>query len=212
MAITPEIDKWLRESYEYQCFVSWPHTIDPDITNCARAMQTTIRGKLGKSFSKPAVFRDESERIAGDEWEKKIPRALCRSICMVAICAPIYYHPEHPWCGLEWAVMENFSSTRLCGKDFKAILPVMVRMSDPLPRAVSKIDRFDVSRVATMGQRYFSYPEFLATIEKIIARIERIAEELWRGQCRADCEELLIPSESAFSDYHAPTQRYPLVG
>ena len=212
MTITPEIDQWLCSNYDYQCFVSWPHTIDPDITACARTVAKVIKGKLAGSFSKPEVFLDESEMTAGDEWEKKIPHALCRSMSMVAICAPIYYHPKHHWCGLEWAVMESFSAARFPGKDFRAIVPLMVRVSDPLPLAVSRIDRFDISRITTQGRRYFSYPEFLGTVEKIVARVEQIAEELWRGNFKADCASVLVPKTSPFSDYHVPAQRYPLVG
>ena len=60
MAITFEIDKWLRDTYENHCFISWPHTENPDITQCAQAVKTAIREGLAASFHGPKVFLDES--------------------------------------------------------------------------------------------------------------------------------------------------------
>ena len=211
MAITYEIDQWLRQSYENHCFISWPHTINPDITECARAVRKAILEGLATSFNDPQVFLDERAITGGADWEIKLRRALCKSMSMVAICAPIYYRPEHNWCGLEWAAMEHLSSTRLQGCDFKAIIPVMVRKSDPLPSVVSKIQYVDVSRMTLQGRRYFAYPEFCCKINEIVVRIEQIAEELWRCQRVADCDLFQFPAESAFLDYSAPAQRFPLV-
>lgn len=208
-----EIDKWLREdgTYENLCYISWAHTINRDITECARTMRDAIREGLASSFHDPQVFLDEGGITGGSDWELKIRRALCRSVTMVAICAPIYYRPEHHWCGLEWAAMERLSSRRLPGTDFKAIIPVMVRQSDSVPLVVSKVQHIDVSRVQLQGRRYFAYPEFRRKIQEIITRIELVAEELWRTQSRADCHLFQFPEESAFADYAIPAQRFPLV-
>jgi hypothetical protein len=90
-------------------------------------------------------------------------------------------------------------------------LPVMVRKSDPLPQVVSNIQYIDVSRVTLQGRRYFAYPEFRRKINEIVVRIEQIAEELFRSQCKADCDLFQFPAESAFSDYSVLPQRFPLV-
>lgn len=213
MPITYEVDQWLQQRgrYEHHCFVSWPHTIDPYITDCARAVKTAIEGSLASSFHDPKVFLDETEITGGAEWEASLQSALCKSVSMVAICAPIYYRPEHRWCGLEWAAMEHLGSSRLRGRDFKAIIPVMVRMSGPLPTAVSRIQYIDFSGVTTLGRRYFSVKEFRLKIQEIVRRIEQIAEELWRSESMADCEMFQFPRESAFSDYPMPAQNFPLI-
>jgi len=211
MAITYEIDNWLRETYENHCFISWPHTINPDITECARALKRSILEGLATSFHNPQVFLDETAIIGGADWNLTLRRALCRSISMVAICAPIYYRPEHHWCGLEWAAMEHLSSLRLGACDFKAIIPVMVRKSDPLPNAVSRIQYIDVSRVTLQGRRYFAYPDFRQKVNEIVIRIEQIAEELWRGRHRAECDAPNFPTVSAFSDYITPAVRFPIL-
>jgi hypothetical protein len=157
MPITYEIENWLRGpgAYENHCFISWPHTINRDITECAQTIRDSIREVLATSFHEPTVFLDEIGITGGADWQLKLRRALCRSVSMVAICAPIYYRPEHNWCGLEWAAMEQLSSTRLRGHDFKTIIPVMVRKSDPLPSVVSRVQYIDLSKVQLQGRRYY---------------------------------------------------------
>jgi hypothetical protein len=212
MAITFEVDNWLSEqgTYENHCFISWPHTINRDITECAQAVRDAIEEGLATSFHRPKVFLD-TQIAGGAVWEMQLRRALCRSVSMVAICAPIYYRPEHLWCGLEWAAMEQLSLTRLQGKGFKTIIPVMVRKSDPLPTAVSRIQYIDVSRVTIQGRRFFKQIEFRSKIQEIVTRIEQIAEELWRSKSRAECDIFQFPTESAFAEYIHPTQAFPLV-
>jgi hypothetical protein len=213
MGITHQVEKWLREegAYENHCFVSWPHTINRDITECAQSIRRSILEELATSFHDPQVFLDDSEICCGTAWEMRLRRALCKSVSMVAICAPIYYRPEHQWCGLEWAAMEHLSSIRLPGRDLTAIIPVMVRRSDPLPSAISGVQYIDFSRVTIQGRRYFTFPEFRRKIHQIVTHIELVAEELWRNNSRANCDLFQFPSKSAFSDYTVPAQRFPLV-
>ena len=212
MAITQEIDNWLRQTYEHHCFISWPHIKNREIAQCAKAVQENIREELAaKSFYDPHVFLDESELVGGDDWAMKLRRALCKSISMVAICTPMYYRPEHRWCGLEWAAMEQLSSMRLRGRDFKAIIPLIVRTSDALPPALSRFQYIDVSRVTLLGRRYFTLPEFRGKIQQIVTRIEQIAEALWRDQVMAECDLFQFPKESAFFDYGAPALPFPIV-
>jgi hypothetical protein len=130
---------------------------------------------------------------------------------MVAICAPIYYRPEHDWCGLEWAAMEQLSLCRLRGSEFRAIIPVIVRKSEPLPAAVAGVQYIDLSRVTLLGRRYFTFPEFRKKIQVIVGQIEQIAEELWRSDARANCDSFQFPTKSAFADYSIPPQRFPIV-
>jgi hypothetical protein len=213
MAITYEMDNWLSQqgTYENHCFISWPHiSKNPDIAECARAVRDSIEEGLATSFHDPKVYMD-TQIAGGADWEMNIRRALCRSVSMVAICVPMYYRPEHLWCGLEWAAMEQLSLTRLPGKDFKTIIPLMVRLSDSLPKVVSRIQYIDVSRVMLQGRRYYNQREFRGKIHEIVTRIEQIAEELWRSKSRAECDLFQFPKESAFAEYVLPAQGFPLV-
>ena len=213
MPINYEVDKWLQNEgrYEYHCFISWPHTINPDVTECARAIKKAIEENLAFSFDRPKVFLDESDLKGGDIWKPTLKHALCRSICMVAISVPMYYRPEHVWCGLEWAAMADLASRRLREKHFNAIIPLMVRKCEPLPEAASAIQYIDFSKLTVMRRRFYRDQEFTLKVQQIVSRIEQVAEELWASKARADCDQYSFPEKSAFHNYGGAASRHPLM-
>jgi hypothetical protein len=213
MPITPSLEQWLiNAGYEYHCFISWPHTRNPDMTNCARMIGGAIEEFLALDIPTPKVFLDESEITGGAVWQSRLERALCKSVAMVSICAPIYYHPSHRWCGLEWAAMDRLSQERLPDVDFKAIIPVLLRKEDPLPREVQEVQYIDFSRVIIRGRRYYRTQDFRRKTVEIVNRIEQVARTLADNQRIADCEDFDLPTTPAFADYHARTQPFPFRG
>src|SRR5262245_25005263 len=131
MPDTLNIEQWLEKAgYGYHCFISWPHAKNKDLKDCARNVKTLVEQTLALSIPKPRVFLDETEIPGGAEWQETLRRALCKSVAMVSICAPIYYHSSHKWCGLEWAAMDMLSQRRLVGEGVKAIIPIIVRIRD----------------------------------------------------------------------------------
>jgi len=210
MSITPEIDDWLhRAGYEYHCFISWPHTANDDITKCARKLKREIESRLAPYVSRPKVFLDERVLSPGDDWPDTIKNALCRSLTMVAICAPIYYHPDHKWCGLEWATMQLLSDVRLKGVDFKAIIPVMIRKSDPLPAVFSRIQYADFTAMTTRSHYYFFSTEFRNKAEQIVNNIQRVAATIRKNLAQPDCENLAYATVSAFDGYTPAPPAFP---
>jgi hypothetical protein len=210
MTFTPYIEQWLQQAgYEYHCFISWPHTENKEITDCAKYIRDAITNGLALSVPSPKVFLDETSMIAGSEWPLSLRHALCKSIAMVAICAPIYYHPAHEWCGLEWAAMELLGQKRLPNEDLKAIIPIMVRTSSSLPRVVSKVQYVDLSSVTIRGRRYYNTQEFKEKVRNIVESIEKIAVALTHNQSKPNCERFRFPSSSAFGDYQPQSQPLP---
>lgn len=210
MALTPQIEQWLQQAgYEYHCFISWPHTENKEITDCAKYIRDATANGLAMSVPSPKIFLDETSIIAGSDWPLSLRHALCRSIAMVAICAPIYYHPAHSWCGLEWAAMEMLSQNRLPTEPFKTIIPISVRTADTLPNAVSRIQCIDLSSVTIRGRRYYNTQEFKLKVEQIVANIECIATALMRHQAKPNCDAFSFPAASAFADYQPQVQPLP---
>ena len=208
-----QVEEWLRTEggYEHHCFISWPHVADEDVTECARRVTQAISGRLAQSFAEPRVFLDESTLKIGDAWEPRLKSALCKSVAMVALCAPIYYHPKHEMCGLEWAAMDMLGKSRFPGQSSKTILPLIFRISDPLPPVMSATQYVDISRSMMLGRGYYKLPEFRKTVIDIVDLIEGIAFELVRRQIKAGCDSFQFPTKSAFSDYGVPLQGPPLV-
>jgi hypothetical protein len=155
------------------------------------------------------VFLDEDSIRGGAEWQRTVGQALCRSVAMVAICAPIYFHPKHRWCGLEWAAMDLLGRLRLMGEDLGAIIPVVYRETKPQPGALEPIQYIDISRVTVCGRRYYNTQEFRRKMIEVGETIEQIALALARRGTRARCEEFEFPSDPAFLDYEARSQPFP---
>ncbi|MBZ5491472.1 MAG: toll/interleukin-1 receptor domain-containing protein [Acidobacteriia bacterium] len=215
MLLDYEADQWLLNEggYKYHVFISWPHTINTDLTECAQILETEISRRLATFFPLPKVFLDQHELKGGDEWKERLRHELCRSVAMIAICAPIYYHPMHDWCGREWAAMEQLGECRLKGQDHKTIIPVLFKKSEPLPNAVSKIQYIDITNVILQGRRYYTIQEFRKKVESIVERVRRIALHIGENQIKANCEKFEIPEKSAFADYKgSPLPHLPLTG
>jgi hypothetical protein len=196
--------------FKYHCFISYAHTINPDMTGCAERLEGAIQRELALSIPEPKVFRDKTNIKGGAKWEQMLKEALCTSVSMVAIFAPIYFDPAHQWCGLEWAAMAGLAKKRLPGEDFGTIIPVMIQASDPLPQAVAEIQYIDFSKVRTLGYGYYDTPDYRRKVIEIVERIEQIALALDRHQAQADCDHFEIPRQTAFPDYVAPSQPFPL--
>jgi hypothetical protein len=205
------IEQWLQDAgYRYHCYISWPHTENELLTECAIRVKEAIEQYLALSISEPSVFIDDEIGISpGAKWKETLRWALCRSVAMVAICAPIYFHPSHEWCGREWAAMTMLGQSRLPDEDLQAIIPTLVKVREPLPNAVQESQAIDLSRVIICGRRYFSTQEFRTKAMAISENILEIAGALKRDEIQVDCEKFQIPAESAFLDYTSKQQPFP---
>ena len=201
-------DKWLREAgYKHQCFISYPRVKDPAIWDCANRFKTAIERDLSHLIAEPSVFLD-TDKMGGTRWERSLRSALCHSVAMVAICAPIYYQPHHRWCGLEWAAMDRLCEQRLPGEDQATIIPLLVRGSAPLPPPVARIDYIDISQLTLRGG-YYRSDRFLADRRHIVRIIEEVASAIVKKEAVANCKQFEIPATSAFANWSPPVQPPP---
>lgn len=207
-SITPEVEQWLRDAgYEYYCFISWAHTMDTDMTMFARKVKEGVEKYLADYVHEPRVFFRETDVTGEARWQE-LSRALCRSVAMVAICAPVYFHPRRR-CGLEWSAMDSLSRLRFPNDDLKAIIPAFFRKRGRLPQAVTMVHPVDFSRVTISGRHYYNTIEFRQKIAQIYERVETIALRTALSGAQMDCEHFRIPTEPAFSDYVDQGQPFP---
>jgi hypothetical protein len=210
MALTLGLEQWLKQAgYEHHAFVSWAHTINPEMGHCARRIQASIAQELALAIPQPSVFLDETHIPPGTTWAPHLQQAICRSVVMVAICAPIYYHPTHNWCGLEWAAMKDLASRRAGALASRAIVPLIFRHSAPLPNAVAAVQHIDLSRASLPNHRYYSSTAFNTVVRNIVAAIDITANAIATAGVTANCAQYAFPTESAFADYHAAQPAFP---
>jgi hypothetical protein len=217
MSITPQVEQGLKElGYQYHCFVSYPRirgadgSIDSEhpISQCALQLKDAIERGLSFSIPAPRVFVDV--RMGGGvDWDLTLKRALCESLVMVAVCASIYYHPSHKWCGMEWAWMDALGSRRLPNDELRTIVPLIIKVESSLPEAVLKPQYIDISRAWVQGKRYYSTNKFREHVGQIVAHIERVAEAITRRGSRTDCRAFDFPQESAFAGWEPAGQAFP---
>jgi hypothetical protein len=98
---------------------------------------------------------------------------------------------------------------RLPNEEIKAIIPIMVRTSNSLPSAMSRVQFIDLSGVTVRGRRYYTTQEFKEKVKRIIESIEKIAVALVQNESKPNCERFQFPSSSAFGDYQPQNQPLP---
>jgi hypothetical protein len=177
------------------------------MVECCNRIKHGIEQMLYDSVPEPKVFFDEQDVPEGGRWHQATARALCKSVAMVAICVPVYYHFERG--GLEWAAMEVLSESRLPGEDFTAIIPVTLRVRGPVPKRVARIRSFDMSRAKVRGKRYYNHSDFREKMLRISEQIQKIAFVTACNGVVADCEDFDLPTQSAFSGCGTKRQRFP---
>ena len=210
MAITPDIEQWLvKAGYQYHCFISYPRVPNKEIVECAQRVKEAIENDLALSVSDPKVFLDESSIQGGTDWEGKLNEALCRSVSMAALCAGIYYHPKHKWCGLEWAAMDYLCERRLPGSNLRTIIPLIVKVEPSIPEVVLKTQCIDISRVLLQGRRYFTTKEFRVRIREVVSHIEAVALAIASNQAFTNCQKVQFPTTSAFINWQPVKQDAP---
>jgi len=179
---------------------------------CARRVKHALEEELALSMNQPSVFLDETNLLPGSEWPTTLKHALCHSLVVVAICAPIYFHPAHPWCGLEWAAMRQLGAMRLAGHHLTAIIPIRFRVTDPLPEAARDIQYIDLGPDTLQSSQYHRRASFRRHIHDIAEQIAAIADALFRTNTRPNCDTFAFPADSAFSGYTPQPLLFPFSG
>jgi len=105
--------------FRYYSFISYPGT-DDSMRRFAKQFHSELEALLSRNLPScqtgngcKYAFLDKICLAEGPQWERDLGVALCQSITMVALCVPMYSHPEHAWCGREWAGMEELGQRRL---------------------------------------------------------------------------------------------------
>lgn len=214
MPIPLETQRWLSESgFRNHAFISWPHSPSRYMKKFAARLKDGLLERLFEQVAGPQIFLDLDSIPPGAEWDPVLKEELCRSVVMVAVCAPIYFHPDHAWCGLEWAAMSDLSDRRLGGPKYRAIVPVIVSDVGNLPDDFKKDQYIDVSTERVRASNFLRSQGFRELVDRIVAHIETVAVELHRRDAWSECDTYEFPTRPAFRNHEvAADRRLPLTG
>jgi hypothetical protein len=210
--INPDLEQWLHSSgYEHYVFISYPNAEGAAAVRCANAIARAVRRRFADFTTRSdchRVFVDKECIAKGGEWEPTLRTALCKSVLMVAVCAPIYYEQTHKWCGLEYQAMLSLGQIR----GISAVLPMVVRRFKdyPLPEAVKQLQYIDVTVESTKDPGYFNRPKFDKVLDDIVDRLVNVATTMRDNNVKANAEHFNFPDRSAFEDYNGRRQSAPL--
>jgi hypothetical protein len=199
MPINSDVGDWFGENgYKHHCFVSWPH-VSGSIQRFANTLREAIREELSNFVPGASVFIDEQTIPPGGKWARVIPDDLCKSISMVAVWCPIYDHPAHHWCRREWNAMELLGKERLAGENFKTIIPVLYRTSNPLPAQVDETQYIDLSHLAISSVDCQTM-HYKRHVYQIAQQIRTVANTLMRKGSKARCADRDLLKELALNE------------
>jgi len=90
--------------YEYDVFISYRNEAD-SADWVQNILYDRLEFLLKQALNKGEVriFMDKKGIDSGDDWAKRIKRALVTSRCMIPVLIPDYFHRE--WCCREFAAM-----------------------------------------------------------------------------------------------------------
>jgi hypothetical protein len=175
-----------------------------------RKLRLALIDDAGRYSLPVAVFLDQTEIKAGEDWSRDISAALSQSLTMVALCEPAYYGSEY--CGREWAGMELLAASRFDGAE-SGILPLMgptgyespwpgLFQEDEIPRQVARLHGLNRSLVRSRRGDVETSDEFDDLVRQIVARIDRVATHAWEKRRPAVASSgFRVPAESAFADF-----------
>lgn len=210
MAIAETTERWLKGAgYEYHCFISWPSTVNSYMGQFAGALKESLTEELAFQITEPRVYLAPRDIAPGTQWESDLKEALCGSICMVALCIPVYFHEKHRWCLLEWASMEELTQRRLGSDKRGAIIPIVLSEMPDRPPALAALQHIDLSSQKLRGRSFLRSQDFRSVAVKVVARIDEIATRIVSRKAKAGCDKFDFPDESRLPKYDGTRKELP---
>lgn len=195
-------------SIKYSCFISYPHPQEEGneiLKKFMEQLKKDLRAALGLYFKDKGVYMDDLHS-AGDDFENRIAEAICQSICMIVVFAPIY--TESLYCLREFCAMENVEEKRKqkLGIKFdrkkRMIIPIILRGNpDDLPHKIKNIHYYDFSQFTLESLKISKKNKALIeNIAKVIHEHYKNIKDIYRDETHDEtndeCKTFLLPSEN----------------
>ncbi|MDC8760771.1 toll/interleukin-1 receptor domain-containing protein [Janthinobacterium fluminis] len=182
----------------YGCFLSYAHGHYAHMSKFKDDLIDALKCYLEPHLdNEHALFVDSEQLGGGDDLDQRIARALCESVCMVALYTPKY--EAHGYTRREFAAMQLIENERKLWYALPShlIIPViMTRHPAGLPQQIAGPGMYaDFSGYTLASGDLRANPAYLPDIEKIVERIA-IHYHLLKNATPAghDCSRFVMPA------------------
>lgn len=157
--------------FEHACFISYCHDDGIVMRGLMKQVEDGLNSALGLFIKGKKVYTDEKLQ-PGDDFEKKLAKAICQSVCLIPIYTPSY--EESDFCLREFALMEEIEEKRMrvlnkkITHDERMIIPIIIRGKNDLPSKISNIHYCDCTSM--------SLSDFICDISKNEAFLNKLGD------------------------------------
>lgn len=193
-------------SFEFCCFVSYPHGQDnvlvPFVDDFVSGLSKEIYAQTRKK-----IWIDYKFLTGGVRVNEKIGQGICKSACMIVFYTPLYFDAEHTYCAQEFRAMELLEEERLLhlgDRGHGLIITVILRGAKRFPKVLGQKRKFyrfdDIELNDPEDKIQVRYAAELKEIaEYIIERNESLDEVM--QHLKRDCDEFCLPGEEEVREY-----------
>jgi hypothetical protein len=202
------------------CFVSYRRAADADSRKLVQTFVKALKKRLQWNLPDAQVVFDEDDIEAGQLFDAKLARQLCRSACLVICYGPRHFDASHPYCAKEYLGMRQLEERRRGQLDeYLAtnglIFPVVFRGFASLPAEIAG-NRHCIQLDDIVTEEDLKSRKRLKKIDdlakQIYERWEKL-EEVGIAACH-DCSEFRFPEAEVtrWLEQHARRPQTPMPG
>jgi len=120
-------------AFEYCCFLSYSHNPGELPDRFIKDLYNSLMSEIGALTREIKTCCVDWERLkGGDFYDKRLSKALCKSVCMIMVYTPTYFDKRYTYCTREFRAMETIESRRLkllddFSDDHGLIIPIIYR-------------------------------------------------------------------------------------
>jgi hypothetical protein len=175
--------------FRHSCFISYRagnrQRDNPYLFAVTEGLRTHLSAELELLLEEDVneVYVDSSRLQGGDFFNRTLERALCESVCMIALFTPTYFSVSHSYCAREFKAMLDLEAMRFSrlkvqrSPERGLIIPIVLRREDRLPRFIREERHFYNFEAFLQNDLAVDKPrEYFNDIRRIA---EYIAERYW---------------------------------
>jgi hypothetical protein len=185
-------------SAKYLCFISYASPNKDFVDD----LEEALGRELERFVRDKGLFIDDKRLRGGDLLDESIPRALCKSICMIIIYSPSYFDENYTYCAREFKGMEKLEKQRLLQlscpeqQEHGLIIPIIFRGKKHFPKEIrDKRHYYDFSNYYSCDNRISKHPKYVRTITEIAEVIHNAYLTFKDKDVFKECDKFMVPSK-----------------